>query len=238
MIKDYVALDIETTGLSPRRDQILEIGAVKVAGGRLQERYASFVNPGIPIPPFITQLTGIDNEMVRFERNIRPVLEEFLEFCGDSVILGHNISFDYGFLAQNAANMGRSFPCMAIDTLQIARKFLPELPGRKLEFLCAYYGIHQEKKHRAYEDAQAAAMLYEKLVQQFADREERAFCPVKLFYAVRKESPITNSQKVYLNDLMKYHRIELDVSVDTLTKSQASRMIDQIIFRHGRIVKR
>lgn len=234
MIKDYVALDIETTGLSPKKDYILEIGAVRVVDGREVEKYASFVNPGIPIPEFITGLTGITEEMVCSERKISEVMEEFLDFCGDSVILGHNIPFDFSFLEQNAARIGKHFPCMAIDTLQIAKICLKELPSRKLEALCRYYGITQEKKHRAYEDAQAASRLYEKLAEQFG-HEEKIFLPHKLSYVVKKDSPITNSQKVYLNDLVKYHRIELNVFVDELTKSQASRMIDKIILQYGRI---
>lgn len=238
MIRDYVALDLETTGLSPRKDYILEIGAVRVADNKPVEKYTSFVDPGIPVPAHITELTGIDNTMARSGRNIRPVMEEFLEFCENSVILGHNIPFDFGFLQQNAANMGKNFPNLAIDTLQIARKFLPGLPSRKLGDLCSYYGLTQTKRHRAYEDAEAASRLYQKLAEEFGGEDEKAFGPSKLFYAAKKESPITNSQKVYLNDLVKYHRIELNVSLDTLTKSQASRMIDRIILQYGRIIKR
>lgn len=238
MIKDYVALDIETTGLNPRKDYILEIGAVRVKDGKEAEKYASFVNPGIRIPEFVTQLTGIRDEMVKHDRSVSQVLEEFLEFCGDSVILGHNVPFDFGFLEQNAAKINRHFPCMAIDTLVIAKKCLKDLPSRKLEALCSHYGISQEKKHRAYEDAQAASRLYQKMAQEFEREEEALFQPQKLFYRVKKDSPITNSQKVYLNDLVKYHRIELNVSLEELTKSQASRMIDKIILQYGRIVKR
>lgn len=232
---DYVALDIETTGLSPKKDRILEIGAVKVVKGEEKERYAAFVNPGIPIPEFITQLTGIDDKMAAEGRDIFGVMQEFREFVGDSVILGHNISFDFGFLKQNAVNCGMDFPCMAVDTLQIARKCLPGLPSRKLEALCSYYGILQEKKHRAYEDAQSASRLYHELEREFGKSRQELFVPVKLSYVCKKESPITNSQKVYLNDLVKYHRIGLDTPVESLTKSQASRMIDRILFQYGRI---
>lgn len=238
MIKDYVALDIETTGLSPKKDSILEIGAVKVCEGMETEHFSSFVNSGIPVPEFITQLTGIDNEMARSGNPIREVMTDFLDFCGDSVILGHNVIFDFEFLQQNAVNMGREFPCMALDTLQLARKFLPDLPSRKLEALCSYYNIPQKRKHRAYDDARAASILYQRLVKEFGETNQAAFAPTRLCCTVRKESPITNSQKVYLNDLVKYHRIVLDASIESMTKSQASRMIDKIILQYGRIIKR
>ena len=141
MIRDYVALDLEMTGLSPRKDAILEIGAVKVRDMEVTETYTAMVNPGFPVPEHVTELTGITTEMAQQGREIHTVLPEFLEFCGQSVILGHNIGFDFGFLQQNAANMGKTFPDMAIDTLAIARKFLPELPSRKLGDLCDYYHI-------------------------------------------------------------------------------------------------
>lgn len=238
MRKNYIALDLETTGLSPRKDHILEIGAVRVEDNEPVEKFACFVDPGILVPAHITQLTGIDTAMARSGEQLRPAMEKFLEFCGDSVILGHNISFDFGFLQQNAANLGKTFPCLGIDTLQLARKFLPQLPSRRLGDLCTYYGIRQTRQHRAFEDASAASLLYQRLAEEFGEGQEKSFEPVRLSYAVKKESPITNSQKVYLNDLAKYHKIELNVVLDTLTKSQASRMIDGILLQYGRIIKR
>ena len=161
MIRDYVALDLEMTGLSPRKDAILEIGAVKVRDMEVTETYTAMVNPGFPVPEHVTELTGITTEMAQQGREIHTVLPEFLEFCGQSVILGHNIGFDFGFLQQNAANMGKTFPDMAIDTLAIARKFLPELPSRKLGDLCDHYQIREERWHRACDDADAASRLYQ-----------------------------------------------------------------------------
>ena len=202
MIRDYVALDLEMTGLSPRKDAILEIGAVKVRDMEVTETYTAMVNPGFPVPEHVTELTGITTEMAQQGREIHTVLPEFLKFCGQSVILGHNIGFDFGFLQQNAANMGKTFPDMAIDTLAIARKFLPELPSRKLGDLCDHYQIREERWHRACDDV-----------------------------------PATKIQKVYLNDLMKYHKIETNVALDLLTRSQASRLTDRIILQYGKMIR-
>ncbi len=235
MIRDYVALDLETTGLSPRKDSILEIGAVRVKDGKVQEDYAELIYPGFPIPERITELTGITDEMVKNQRDERTVVEEFLEFCKDSVVVGHNIAFDLGFLCQKAVNIGKKFENEALDTLKIARKYLPELPSRKLGDLCVYYQIEQKQWHRAYEDARVTSELYRKLAADFYREGDAEFEPGKISYKVRKDAPATKTQKVYLNDLMKYHKIEMNVALDSLTRSQASRMVDGIIFRYGKM---
>ncbi len=131
--------------------------------------------------------------------------------------------------------MGAEFERTGIDTLKIARKFMEEPKKKSLESLCGYYGIEREHCHRAYDDAIAASRLYGFLKKDFYLVSPAAFAPAPLYCQVKKDSPITKSQKVYLNDLIKYHRIEPDVSIDNLTKSEASRMIDTIIRDYGRI---
>ncbi|MDY3919604.1 MAG: exonuclease domain-containing protein [Candidatus Limivivens sp.] len=231
----YIAVDLETTGLDPKEDQILEIGAVRMENGRATEIYEVFVNSGVPIPEKIQALTGITPEMAASGLPVREAMEGFLEFCGDWDILGHNILFDYSFLKCSACRLGKEFEKSGIDTLRIARKFMPDLPSRRLDALCAYFSIAQEKKHRASYDAIAAARLYQELGRRYEELEPEAFLSRPLIYKVKKEAPITISQKLYLLDLAKYHRIDLDVSVDSLTKSQASKMIDRIILNYGRI---
>ena len=235
MTDEIIALDLETTGLNPRTDSILEIGAVRIKNGRVEDTYAAFINIGKKIPEFIVGLTGITDEMAAGGLSLPEALEGFLDFSGETPVLGHNITFDYSFLKQNFANLGRNFDREGIDTLAIAKKFLPELPSRSLEALCLHYGIGQEKKHRAYEDAVSAYRLYECLGREFQSVSPAAFDPKPLFYQVKKENPITISQKRYLNDLIKYHRIETDAVPEKLTKSEASRMIDNIISRYGKI---
>ena len=236
--EQYVAVDLETTGLNPRSDQILEIGAVLVEDGETVKTFSAFVNTGIQVPPAITELTGITQEMAESGKPLREALEGFLDFCGERDILGHNIPFDYGFLKQNLANLRLPFEKRGIDTLKIARKHLADLPSRSLETLCGHYGILQEKRHRACVDAMSASRLYQKLKEEFGREHPGDFLPVPLAYRVKKEGPITKSQKVYLLDLAKYHRIDLNVSVDELTKSEASRMINRILLQYGRIYRR
>lgn len=241
MVREYIALDLETTGLNPARDRILEIGAVKIEDGNETETYQVLVDCGMRIPERITQLTGISNEMmeeaVRVGRAVKTgeAVSNLLEFCRDLPILGHNILFDYSFVKRQAVNQGTTFDNYGIDTLKIARKFLPELPGRSLGELCRYYEIRQEVRHRAQDDAKAASLLYQSLSKDFEKQEPEAFLPHQLVYQVKKQGPITKFQKAYLNDLVKYHKICLDVSVDSLTKNDASRLIDKIIFSYGKI---
>ena len=119
----------------------------------------------------------------------------------------------------------------------IARLCLPQLEGKSLDRLAAYYGITQEHHHRALDDALTAARLYERLKEEFGEIRPDLFEPAVLQAKVKKAGPITNSQKGYLRDLLKYHRIESNVKIDGLTKSEASRMIDGIILQYGKIMR-
>lgn len=241
MIQDFVALDLETTGLSPARDRILEIGAVRFVDGVPEEIYSVLVDCRMQIPPRITQLTGISNEMLEEAKQRGEAVQtddavaHLLEFCGGLPLLGHNIIFDYSFVRQAAVNQKLSFEAAGIDTLKIARKVLPELPERSLDALCRYYGIARCRSHRAQDDAMAAAELYGKLSQSFEETHPQAFLPQQLTCRAKKQSAITNFQKAYLIDLVKYHKINLNVSVESLTKNDASRLIDNILFNYGKI---
>ena len=131
MIDKYVALDIETTGFNPVNDKILEIGAVKVKNGRVVDTFSELINPGIPVPWRITEVTGIDDSMVRGCDNVSVVLRKFLKFCDEDVILGHNLNFDYSFLAEKSAEIGMKFSKYGLDTLTMAKKH-----SKNLERLC------------------------------------------------------------------------------------------------------
>ena len=231
----YIALDLETTGLNPASDRILEIGAVKVADGKIQEVYETLVNPGMKIGARIRELTGITDEMAAGGKDTRTAVEELVEFCRDYPLLGHNILFDYSFVKRNAVNFDLQFEKEGIDTLRIARALFPEMEHRSLEALCSYYRSRQEHAHRASCDALAAMELYGRMREQFPDSPEELFAPRPLVYKSKKQGPVTPAQKGYLNDLIKYHKIALEVSIETLTKNEASRLIDKIILEHGRI---
>jgi DNA polymerase-3 subunit alpha (Gram-positive type) len=236
MIKDYVCVDIETTGTSAKWNKILEIGAVKVRDGKVVDKFSKLVYPGVAVPGYITGLTGITDEMVMDKEDISVVFPEFMEFSGDDYLLGHNVMFDYGFLKQNAMNLNLTFDKSGIDTLKIARKTLPHLDSRALDYLCTYYGIRDENHHRALNDATVTAQLYHILMEQFGQEYPGLFEPKEFSYTVKKLQPITEKQKKYLVALMKYHEIEMDFNIESLTKNEASKKIDKILSEKGRIL--
>ncbi len=234
MTDSYVCIDLETSGLEPKHDRILEIGAVKVCQGEIVEEYGTLVDARVRLNDTVIRLTGIQEEMIKTGLPIGRAIRECINFIGDLPLLGHCLHFDYSFLKRAAVNQGLTFEKEGLDTLKIARKALPELESRGLDALCSYFEIPLLRHHRALEDARATNSLYRKLLEAFGDKMPELFVTKPLVYQVKKEGPITKAQKKRLNDLLKYHKIVLDKEVDTLTKNEASRYIDRIIFEHGR----
>lgn len=244
---DYVAFDIETTGLNPKYEKIIEIGAVKVKDGKIADRFSTFVNPAKSIPERIVELTGICDEDLREAPYIEEVLDRFMEFAGDEVLLGHNLMFDYSFIKKAAVNQKKTFERNGIDTLRIARRFLNGLESRKLGFLCDYYNIHLDA-HRALNDAIAAHEIYQRLVGEYAAIEEDTFVPKPLIYSVKKESPITPRQLVLLKQLAQKYKLVCDdnvlypvpevtgeyIDLEKISKNEASRLIDKLLASFGR----
>lgn len=234
MITEYVALDLETTGLDPKKNKIIEIGAVHVKDNNIIEEYQTMINPGWKLPEKVTELTGITDEELTGAPAIEDKIGEFLDFVGDRVILGHSILFDYSFLKRAAVNHKLSFEADAIDTLKISRKYLSELPSRNLHAICLYYGI-DHKEHRALEDARATHKLYLHLKDSFYNEETAGdFKPQSLHYQVKREGPITPAQKERLSNMLKMHKIKPEYDINRLTKNEASRIIDKIILEYGR----
>jgi DNA polymerase-3 subunit epsilon len=166
----FVVLDLETTGGSANTDAITEIGALKLRGGELLGRLETLVNPGVPIPPMITVLTGITESMVFPAPRIAEVLPPLLEFAGDAVIVGHNIRFDCAFL--DAALVAHGYPRLSnrrVDTLALARRLVrDEIPNLKLSTLARHFRTSVEPSHRAYADAAATAEVLHSLLERAA----------------------------------------------------------------------
>ena len=145
---DYVVLDLETTGLNPATDLIIEFAAVKVRNGVVVDTFQSLCDPGFPIPPQIEMITGITTEMVRYSPNPRSILPDFLDFVGDDFVVGHNVLFDIRFIAASAGKFTNTY----IDTMKIFRKLHPALPHHRLLDMVEYYGKKNESAHRALSD--------------------------------------------------------------------------------------
>lgn len=165
-----VVFDIETTGFGPVRDQIIEIGAVKVENGVIVDKYSTFINPDIPIPYHITQLTSITDEMVMEAPKIDVILPEFLEFCKDSILVAHNASFDVGFINKKAEFLGLETDFTVIDTVGMARMLLPHLSKFKLNLVAKELGISLENHHRAVDDAGATAEIFVKFIEMLKNK--------------------------------------------------------------------
>lgn len=237
MLDSYVAIDLEMTGLQAKTERILEIGAVKVIDHVQTEQFRTFVNPHRRLSDAICQLTGITQEMVADAPEDREALRTLLDFVGDLTLVGHNIMFDYSFLKQCAANHRIHLEKTGVDTLKISRVCLPELESKKLEAVCRHFHIQEKQEHRALADARMTAQLMEVLLDQFAESHKELFVPKPLQYRAKRQGPATPAQKRDLIELMTYHKIVSDVEVEALTKSEASRMIDKILFAYGRPVK-
>ena len=227
MITSYVSIDLETTGLNPKLDKIIEIGAVKVINGQITDTFHSYVNPGRKLEERIVELTGILQEQVDQAPDISEVFPKLEVFLEDFPFLGHRILFDYSFLKKAAVDLKRPFEKQGIDTLRIARCFLPQLEHRTLPHLCEYYGIVHDA-HRAFADAEATSKLYEILCRDFYGKEESIFQPQQLIFKVKKDTPATKAQKEQLYRLITQHKMEIDYDVEKLSRSEASRKIDKI----------
>ncbi|MDX5457698.1 DEDD exonuclease domain-containing protein [Micromonospora tulbaghiae] len=163
----FVVVDLETTGGAPDGGGITEIGAVKVRGGEELGVLATLVNPGVPIPPFITVLTGITQAMLLPAPPIEQVLPSFLEFVTDAVLVAHNAPYDVGFLKAACAKHGYRWPNpRVLDTAALARRVLTrdEVPNRKLGTLAAYFRTATQPSHRALDDAKATVDVLHGLI--------------------------------------------------------------------------
>lgn len=157
----FAVVDLETTGCRTDRDRVIEVGAVRVSGGRIVERFQSFVNPGRRIPPFVTRLTGIDDSMVEAAPPFGAVADRVRGFVRDTVVVAHNAAFDGRFLdAELAAADGRPLERPLLCTVRVGRRLLAGLvPRMNLDTVADYYGFGFEGRHRALGDAEVTALV-------------------------------------------------------------------------------
>ena len=166
----FVVFDIETTGFSPVKNKIIEIGAVKVSGGEVVDHFSAFVNPKVPIPYEITQLTGINDEMVMDAKTIEEVLPEFVNFCEGTVLVAHNANFDMSFINENIRRQKIKVTYTYIDTLGMARVLLPGQAKHTLDAVCKTLKISLENHHRAVDDAGATAQMFIQFIDMLKER--------------------------------------------------------------------
>lgn len=166
----FVVFDLETFGLNSHKNEIIEIGAIKLKGTRIVDTFSSFVNPNKIIPKRISELTHITQDMVDNAPTIEDVLPKFLEFTKDAVMVAHNSAFDMGFIRRDAKKyMGIDYKPPVIDTLQMARDLYPDLKGYNLDRLNKTFKLSLENHHRAIDDAQSTAKLFIMFLEKYIE---------------------------------------------------------------------
>ena len=228
-------VDLEMTGLAPKHDKVIEIGAVRVRNNMITDTYGTLVNAKLPIPPKITELTGITDEMAASGMEEDTAMQRLLDFIGGDILVGHNLSFDYSFIKQWAVNHKLSLSMSAYDTLKLARRYLPADMPKKLESLCQYFDINRENAHRALDDAVETMQVFEKLQDIAIEKNDKDFKPQELIYKAKKQTPATAHQIERLREFREKFDIREPIYWDTLTRSQASRIQDEYISRYGRL---
>ena len=235
MLEDYVVLDLEMTGLNAKTDKILEVAAVRMRNGKEIENFSAIVNPQVPLSEKIINLTGITQADADAGQPLDQTVEAFLAFLGEDILVGQNVIFDYSFLKQWAVNHKISLDKNAVDTLKLARLFLPKEQKKDLESLCGYFGISRVNAHRALDDARETAEIVEKLKSEYGETHAEVFVPKPLLYKAKKLSPATERQKQYLKKFAQYHGIVLEEFSPLMTKSEASRLTDKLIVQYGKM---
>lgn len=171
METDFVVFDLETTGAKAPPCRITEIGAFRVSRGVITEKFHTLVNPEIPIPSFITSLTGISDTMVKDAPLFADIAGELLEFLGDSILVAHNAPFDMHFLNHEISRIYGEYrlanPCLC--TVQLSRKLLPHIENHKLKTVAEHYSIALVNHHRASDDARATAEIFVNLIEMLHD---------------------------------------------------------------------
>lgn len=169
--QEFVAFDLETTGLSSLHDEIIEIGAVILQGGKEIGRFQSFVDPGRPLTQKIVDLTGITDDMLRGAPKIRQVLPEFLEFCGSRPLVAHNADFDVGFITAACRRLGLDYHPTYLDTLILSQNLLPQLSRFKLDVVANALSLPEFQHHRAADDALTCGLIFDRLSRRLEEMD-------------------------------------------------------------------
>lgn len=171
LLQDYTIIDIETTGLSPEYDEIIELAAIRVRNNTITETFSSLVQPTFEIDEFITELTGITNEMLEDAPDISSALPKFIDFIADDILIGHNVNFDINFLYDNAKqHLDQHLSNDFIDTMRIFRKLHAELKHHRLKDLSALYKLDYSNAHRSLNDCKLTLSAYNSLLNEVHNR--------------------------------------------------------------------
>ena len=225
MISDYIAIDLETTGIRLSKDKIIEVGLLKVKDSHIIDTFSCVINPDMQVDDKILELTKISENELRNAKRIYEVINHIVDFCEDYVLLGHNTIFDYSFVKKEANRVGLEFEKRGIDTYKLCKKVLPENVRKNLTDACSYFGIERKNSHRAFSDAFYTHVLFQEIIKNFKTLE---ISSESMKVKIKKFVPIRKRTKEDLQKLLNCHRIGCKVNIDLLSESEAKRMMDKI----------
>ena len=227
----YIAFDIETTGLDPMYDEIIEIGAIKIEDGKEIETFSTLIKPEYEIDEFITELTGITNKMVIDAPKIDEVLPKFMDFIKNSVILGHNVNFDINFIYDNLITEDmKPITNDFVDTLRLSRRLLPKLKHYRLSDLANYYNIDTTGSHRSLTDVRITIDIFknlEKLVEsKYSNIENFKDACKKESHSSFKASDITTTNTEFDEDNLLYDKyVAITGTLEKMSRKEAMQII-------------
>ena len=225
IISDYIAIDLETTGIRLSKDKIIEVGLLKVKDSHIIDTFSCVINPDMQVDDKILELTKISKKELENAKRIHEVINHIVDFCEEYVLLGHNTIFDYSFVKKEANRAGLEFEKRGIDTYKLCKKVLPDNVRKNLTDACGYFGIERKNSHRAFSDAYYTHVLFQEIIKNFKTLEissEAMKVKIKKFVPIRKRT------KEDLQKLLNCHRIGCKVNIDLLSESEAKRMMDKI----------
>ena len=225
MISDYIAIDLETTGIRLSKDKIIEVGLLKVKDSHIIDTFSCVINPDMQVDDKILELTKISENELRNAKRIYEVINHIVDFCEDYVLLGHNTIFDYSFVKKEANRVGLEFEKRGIDTYKLCKKVLPENVRKNLTDACSYFGIERKNSHRAFSDSFYTHVLFQEIIKNFKTLE---ISSESMKVKIKKFVPIRKRTKEDLQKLLNCHRIGCKVNIDLLSESEAKRMMDKI----------
>lgn len=232
LLNDYVVFDIETTGLDSSYDEVIEIGAIKVKNNKIVSEFNSLVKPRNEIDEYITELTGITNEMVKDSPTIEEILPDFMDYIGNDILIGHNVNFDINFIYDNLYR--NNFDVLTndfIDTMRISRKLLPELPHHRLIDLARYFEIDTTNNHRSLKDCVITMSIYERLknvaLQKYVNVEEfkNAFKKHRNGTTLRARDIVTNNTEFDVDNLFYDKYVAITGTLEKMQRKEAMQII-------------
>jgi len=230
LLDNYIIFDIETTGLDSSYDEIIEIGAIRIENNKVVSKFQSLVKPNIEIDDYISELTGITNDMVKDAPKIEDVLPQFMEFVGNEILIGHNVNFDINFIYDNLyRNNYKVLKNDFIDTMRLARKLLPDLSHHRLIDIADYFNIDFSNNHRALRDCEITLSIYENLkllaIEKYGDSDNFKDAFKKHSSAIKAKDIVTTNTEFDIDNLFYGKYVAITGTLEKLQRKEAMQII-------------